>query len=206
MDQGLTLTFTRGKSNHPGASWVWLDKNRTVAASAEMPYFVKPSRLLSAPEKRAAYARARAAIRATLGEERDPGVKMVTVNCLLKTYLPYYYWVGFYLMRTPELLVVGPYQGTLGCLYIPFGKGVCGRAAASGKTQLVADTHALAPGTEHIACDPNSASEIVVPVFGPEGELIGVFDVDATLPAAFDAVDQEELEGLLGDLFTRATR
>lgn len=166
-----------------------------------MPYFIKPSRNLSTTEKREAYALARMAIRATLGDEQDQTVKMVTINCLLKTYLPYFYWVGFYLVRGENQLVVGPYQGTLGCLYIDFGKGVCGKAAQTRQTQLVTDTHALAQGSEHIACDPNSLSEIVVPVFGQAGELIAVFDVDATLTSSFDHVDQEELEGLLKDVF-----
>ena len=172
-----------------------------MSASAEMPYFIKPSRNLTAEEKRAAYAEARAAIAATLGDEADETVKMVTVNCLLKTYLPYYYWVGFYLVRGADQLVVGPYQGTLGCLYIKFGKGVCGTVAASGETKIVADCHALEQGTAHIACDPNSRSEIVLPVRRRDGTLLGVFDVDSTLEASFDAVDQEELEGLLGDVF-----
>lgn len=176
-------------------------KKNDMAASATMPYFIKPSRNLSTDEKRKAYAQARMAIRATLGDEQDRTVKMVTINCLLKTYLPYFYWVGFYLVRGENKLVVGPYQGTLGCLYIDFGRGVCGKAAQTRQTQLVPDTHALAQGSEHIACDPNSLSEIVVPVFDKAGELIAVFDVDATLVSSFDHVDQEELEGLLKDVF-----
>lgn len=172
-----------------------------MAASAEMPYFIKPSILLSDDEKKTAYAQARAAILSTIGNEQDLQVKMVTINCLLKTYLPYYYWVGFYVVRGKAQLIVGPYQGTLGCLYIPFGKGVCGAAAASGKTQLVTDTHALEQGTQHIACDPNSASEIVVPVYDAKGELLGVFDVDATEPNAFNSIDQAELEALLNTVF-----
>lgn len=175
-----------------------------MAASAEMPYFIKPSLLLSDEEKRAAYAQARFAIKATLGSEKDLQVKMVTANCLLKTYLPYFYWVGFYLVRDINQLVIGPYQGTLGCLYIAFGRGVCGKAAITGQTQLVPDTHALAQGSEHIACDPNSASEIVVPVYDDSGKFIGVFDVDATESNAFNEVDQEELEALMHELFAVA--
>lgn len=167
-----------------------------------MPYFIKPSRKLAAEEKRAAYAAARRDILATLGDEPDEVVKMVTVNCLLKTHLPYFYWVGFYLVREPGKLVVGPYQGTLGCLYIKFGKGVCGTVAASGKTKIVDDTHALEPGREHIVCDPNSRSEIVLPVRRPDGSLMGVFDVDSTLEASFDAIDQEALESLLSTVFS----
>lgn len=172
-----------------------------MSASAEMPYFIKPSLNLSLAEKRAAYAEARAAILATLGDEQDEQVKMVTINCLLKTYLPYYYWVGFYLVRGEDELVVGPYQGTLGCLYIKFGRGVCGAVAASGETKIVTDTHALVQGKEHIACDPNSCSEIVLPVRRADGSLLGVFDVDSTLEGSFDEVDQEALEALLQELF-----
>lgn len=168
-----------------------------------MPYFIKPSRNLTAEEKRAAYQEARSAIMVTLGEEADDQVKMVTINCLLKTYLPYYYWVGFYLVRGERRLVVGPYQGTLGCLYISFGRGVCGDVAATGITRIVDDTHALVPGRGHIACDPNSRSEIVLPVRRADGSLLGVFDVDSTTEASFDAIDQEELEGLLNDVFAR---
>lgn len=173
-----------------------------MSASAQMPYFIKPSRNLSASEKQRAYAEARAAILATLGDEQEEQVKMVTVNCLLKTYLPYYYWVGFYLVRGEDQLVVGPYQGTLGCLYIKFGRGVCGTVAASGQTKIVRDTHALEQGREHIACDPNSRSEIVLPVRRPDGSLMGVFDVDSSLEASFDEVDQTALEALLAELFS----
>ena len=125
-----------------------------MSASSDMPYFIKPSVNLSDAEKQAAYQQASAAILANLEGEASLILKMVTVNCLLKTYLPYYYWVGFYLVSGPERLSVGPYQGTLGCLHIPYSKGVCGRAAREEKTQIVPDTHILAQGAEHIACDP----------------------------------------------------
>ena len=167
-----------------------------MSASAEMPYFIKPSVNLSPEEKHESYRAAAQAIDANLQGETDPTLKMVTINCLLKTFLPYYYWVGFYLVRDGRLSV-GPYQGTLGCLHIDFGRGVCGKAASTRETQLVHDTHALAQGTEHIACDPNSQSEIVVPVFNAADELIAVFDVDSTLKGSFDEVDQRYLEEML---------
>ena len=165
-----------------------------------MPYFIKPSKNLNATEKKSAYEEAIFAINANLEGEHDPILKMVTINCLLKTYLPYYYWVGFYLVRNGKLSV-GPYQGTLGCLYIDFGKGVCGKAAATKKTQVVANVHALAQGSEHIACDPNSQSEIVVPVFNTDKELIAVFDVDSTVKDSFDEIDKQYLEKLLAKHF-----
>ena len=171
-----------------------------MSASAEMPYFIKPSINLSTEQKEKAYQEATQAINANLYGENDPILKMVTINCLLKTFLPYYYWVGFYLVNNGRLSV-GPYQGTLGCLHIEFSKGVCGKAASTQKTQLVPDVHALAQGTDHIACDPNSQSEIVVPVFNAKQELIAVFDVDSSLPNSFDAIDQKYLELLLNKHF-----
>jgi GAF domain-containing protein len=89
---------------------------------------------------------------------------------------------------------VGPYQGTLGCLEIAFGRGVCGTAAAERRTVVVEDVHAF-PG--HIACDARSRSEIVVPVTDRSGALVAVFDVDSERPATFDDDDRRGLERLL---------
>lgn len=171
-----------------------------MSASAEMPYFIKPSVNLDTEAKKAAYDQAVVAIDANLEGETDRILKMATINSVLKTYLPYYYWAGFYVVKNGRLSV-GPYQGTLGCLHIEFGRGVCGKAAREQKTQLVSDVHALAQGSEHIACDPNSASEIVVPVFDNEGELIAVYDVDSTQINSFDAVDQFYLEKIMAQHF-----
>jgi L-methionine (R)-S-oxide reductase len=175
-----------------------------MATSVEMPYFVKPSRRLEAGAKHAAYQAASQAIDANLIGESDPILKMSTINCLLKTFLPYYYWVGFYRVSGPQRLSVGPYQGTLGCLHIDFERGVCGRAAREGRTQIVHDTHALAQGSEHIACDPNSRAEIVVPVFDHAGRLIAVFDVDSTEKESFDEIDQAYLEAILRKHFAES--
>lgn len=110
-----------------------------------------------------------------------------------------FFWCGFYLVdpERPRELVVGPYQGTLGCLRIAFGKGVCGHVAATGRSEIVPDVEAF-PG--HIACDSRSRSEIVTPVFDRDGALAAVLDVDSTELAAFDAIDQEGLEAICGDL------
>ena len=167
-----------------------------MSASAEMPYFIKPSLNLDAEAKKSAYEQAVVAIDANLEGETDRILKMATINSVLKTYLPYYYWAGFYVVKNGRLSV-GPYQGTLGCLHIEFGRGVCGKAAREQKTQLVGDVHALAQGSEHIACDPNSASEIVVPVFDGKAELIAVYDVDSTQINSFDALDQFYLEKIM---------
>jgi GAF domain-containing protein len=152
-------------------------------------------------DKAAAYAEVRAEIAAVLEGEPNRIARMVTVVALLATTFGTYFWTGFYLVdphRSDEL-VVGPYQGTLGCLRIAFGRGVCGAAAQSRRTQIVADVHAF-PG--HIACDSRSNSEIVVPVFDPDGALIGVLDVDSTAYGAFDEVDAAGLEAILGQVFS----
>ena len=166
-----------------------------MSASEIRPYFFLPSVNLEPGEKQRAYQAAVAAIDANLEGEADPILKMATINCLLRSHLTYYYWVGFYLVRDGRLSV-GPYQGTLGCLHIDFSRGVCGRAARERRTQIVADVHALVQGLDHIACDPNSRSEIVVPVFDASGGLIAVFDVDSTEPDSFDQTDQAFLESL----------
>ncbi len=139
-------------------------------------------------------------IAAVLDGEPNRVARMATVASMLADAFPAFFWTGFYVVDPdkPEELVVGPYQGTLGCLRIAFGRGVCGTAARERATRIVADVHAF-PG--HIACDSRSASEIVVPVFGPGGELIAVFDVDATEISAFDVVDAEALERLMKRIF-----
>ena len=137
-------------------------------------------------------------IAAVIDGEPSRTARYATAACLLSQAFPHYFWTGFYVrdgMR--DELVVGPYQGTLGCLRIPFGKGVCGTAAASGETQLVPDVHAF-PG--HIACDSRTESEIVVPVFDESGMLAAVLDVDSTEPDAFDAEDKAGLEAICATL------
>jgi L-methionine (R)-S-oxide reductase len=104
-------------------------------------------------------------------------------------------WTGFYRVVEPgQLLRVGPYQGSLGCLEIAFGRGVCGNAAAEMKTLIVPDVKKY-PG--HITCDARSQSEIVVPVLGRQGDLIAVLDVDSDRLDAFDGEDAHGLERLV---------
>lgn len=106
-----------------------------------------------------------------------------------------YLWTGFYRVVEPgKLLRVGPYQGSLGCQDIAFGRGVCGTAAAERRTVVVPDVHAF-PG--HIACDARSASEIVVPVQNARGELIAVLDIDSPVPDSFGDADVAGLERLV---------
>jgi L-methionine (R)-S-oxide reductase len=139
-------------------------------------------------------------IAAVLAGEPDLTARMSTMASMLAASFDHYLWTGFYRVdpAQPRELVVGPYQGTLGCLRIAFGRGVCGTAAASGETQVVADVH-IFPG--HIACDTRAMSEIVVPVFDPQGELIAVFDVDSASPGAFDKVDAAGLEAIVAATF-----
>ncbi len=141
-----------------------------------------------------------AEIASVLDGEDNRIARMATVTCLLSQAFPYYFWTGFYLVDTSKAdeLVIGPYQGTLGCLRIPFTRGVCGAAATARKTIVVPDTHTF-PG--HIACDSRSNSEIVVPVFDASGTLIAVFDVDSTDYNSFDDIDAQWLEQIMAASF-----
>ena len=152
-------------------------------------------------DREARYAEVAAEIASVLDGEPNRTARMATVASMLAASFDHYFWTGFYVVDPdkPGELVVGPYQGTLGCMRIAFGRGVCGTAAATRTIQLVEDVHAF-PG--HIACDGRSASEIVAPVFGPDGALMAVFDVDSDRPAAFDAVDRDWLERILAATFS----
>lgn len=154
---------------------------------------------LTPKQKEKAYTKALRELDVLLKHETNLILKMATINCVLKDNLPYYFWTGFYLEDNGEL-IVGPYQGTLGCLHIPFGKGVCGTAAKTRQTQIVPDVHKF-PG--HIACDSRSKSEIVVPVFNKQNKLIAVFDVDSAQKDSFDRIDKNYLEKLLQSHFAR---
>ncbi len=130
--------------------------------------------------------------------EPDGVANMANVAALLWEYLPDVNWTGFYRMVEGEL-VLGPFQGKAACIRIALGEGVCGAAAASGKTQRIDDVHSF-PG--HIACDANSASELVVPV-KRDGEVIAVIDLDSPSPMRFDADDAQGIEALAELLSTR---
>ena len=135
------------------------------------------------------------AVLAGLDPAEDAVAGMATVSCLVHHAFGHL-WTGFYRVVAPgRLLRVGPYQGTLGCLDITFGRGVCGTAAAEGRTVVVADVEAF-PG--HIACDARSRSEIVVPVWDAAGALVAVLDVDSERPGAFDGEDAAGLARIAG--------
>ena len=149
------------------------------------------------PDKRTAYRETYDAIVALWrdegGETLDDIALMATINSLLANRFDYFFWTGFYRV-CGERLVIGPYIGTVGCLQIEVGRGVCGTAAEKRETVIVADVHQF-PG--HIACDPNSKSEIVVPVFDGNRELIAVLDVDSDQVNAFDEEDRAGLEKIV---------
>lgn len=129
-----------------------------------------------------------------LMEEGQHDVSLyANVSALLKQSIPYVSWVGFYLNNGKQALYLGPFQGLVACVDIPFNQGVCGKAAREQQTVIVEDVHAF-PG--HIACDAGSRSEIVVPLL-KDAQLIGVLDVDSYDLAAFDETDATYLTQLL---------
>ncbi|HUQ20025.1 MAG TPA: GAF domain-containing protein [Gemmatimonadaceae bacterium] len=133
-------------------------------------------------------------VRLVLDGIDDSVAGMATISALVHGALGFL-WTGFYRVVTPgKLMRVGPYQGSLGCLEIAFGRGVCGTAAAEQRTLIVDDVDAF-PG--HISCDARSKSEIVVPVYGKSDELIAVFDIDSEERAAFNGEDRDGLERIM---------
>jgi GAF domain-containing protein len=162
----------------------------------------EPVRTELPADKAERYAALRAEIAAVIAGEPNLVARYASAASLLAQAFPErFFWTGFYLVDESkgDELVIGPYQGTLGCLRIRFGKGVCGACAARRETIIVPDVHAF-PG--HIACDSRSNSEIVTPVFDEAGALAAVLDVDATQFDAFDTVDQAGLEAICADLLT----
>jgi GAF domain-containing protein len=144
--------------------------------------------------KAAAYAELKGHSDAILEGVDDEVTAMATMAALVHHAFGHL-WTGFYRVIVPgQLLRVGPYQGSLGCLDITFGRGVCGTAAAEMKTVIVPDVDKF-PG--HIACDARARSEIVVPVLGRRGDLIAVLDVDSERLDAFKMEDQQGLERIV---------
>mgnify|MGYP001162760636 CR=1 FL=1 len=155
----------------------------------------------SSAYKEGRYEEVYAEIKSVISDETFQIARFASVACMLhQAFTPRFFWTGFYLVDPdkPDELVVGPYQGTLGCLRIPFGKGVCGVAAKAQETVLVEDVHEF-PG--HIACDSRTNSEIVVPVFDEAGALKAVLDIDSEAHAAFDKVDRHGLEAICALVF-----
>lgn len=164
-------------------------------------YDFKPAEPLAAEEL---HRELLAAADALTAGEPDAVANMANVAALLWEFLPDLNWAGFYRVAPTksgdaEELVLGPFVGRPACIRIPFGRGVCGTAAESRATQLVADVHAF-PG--HIACDAASASELVVPVLR-EGRVVAVIDLDSPRPGRFTAEDAVGIEALAALLAAR---
>ncbi len=155
--------------------------------------------LQQAGQGREGYELLAAQLEALLADERDFVANAAQFSAFLFHELGDLNWAGFYLNKG-EQLVLGPFQGKVACVRIPFGRGVCGVAASSRQTQRVEDVHAF-PG--HIACDSASNSELVVPLV-KDGRLIGVLDLDSPSTARFSPDDQAGVERLVA-IFLRLT-
>lgn len=142
----------------------------------------------SAEDKAAVYNELLPQLESLVSGEKDFIANTANLSAALKQALPYASWVGFYFLREGEL-VVGPFQGKVACTRIKLGSGVCGTAAAQKKTIVVPNVEKF-PG--HIYCDPDSKSEIVVPLL-KNGEIFGVLDIDSAEYGSFDSVDAENL-------------
>jgi GAF domain-containing protein len=147
---------------------------------------------MSASEKPELYRDLARQLAALIAGEPDPIANAANTAALIYHGLPDLNWAGFYFRNGAEL-VLGPFQGKPACVRIPIGKGVCGTAAARGTTLLVPNVHDF-PG--HIACDPVSRSELVVPLI-KDGSVLGVLDLDSPLPERFDELDRDGCEQLV---------
>ncbi|WP_323149274.1 GAF domain-containing protein [Pseudomonas oryzihabitans] len=139
------------------------------------------------------YAMLAAQVEALLAGERNLVANAAQLSAFIYQEVPDLNWAGFYFVEGQDQLLLGPFQGKVACMRIPFSKGVCGAAARERRTQRVEDVHAF-PG--HIACDAASRSELVVPLI-QEGRLIGVLDLDSPNAGRFSAADQAGIESLV---------
>ncbi|SEO47385.1 GAF domain-containing protein [Pseudomonas sp. Snoq117.2] len=146
------------------------------------------------------YAMLAAQVEALLAGERNLVANAAQLSAFIYQEVPDLNWAGFYFVEGEDQLLLGPFQGKVACMRIPFNKGVCGTAARERRTQRVEDVHAF-PG--HIACDAASRSELVVPLV-QDGRLIGVLDLDSPHPARFSAADQAGIEAMV-EAFLAAT-
>jgi L-methionine (R)-S-oxide reductase len=142
--------------------------------------------------KRDFYDELAAQARALFAGETNLVANAANLSALLYHTMPDLNWAGFYFLVDGEL-VVGPFQGKPACVRIAMGRGVCGLAAQTRRSQLVPDVHAFA---DHIACDAASRSELVVPLLMPDGTLLGVLDLDSPLPARFTEEDRDGIEAI----------
>ena len=150
-------------------------------------------------EKRLAYEELAVELAALVAGEPDLIANTANMAALLYHRLPELNWAGFYFARDDEL-VLGPFQGKPACVRIPWGKGVCGTAAQRGTAIVVPDVEAF-PG--HIACDPSSQSELVVPLISAQ-RVVGVLDLDSPRRGRFDEEDRQGCERLVSILVRHA--
>lgn len=143
------------------------------------------------------YARVTKQLDELLRKTDDPIARMATVVAVLHHKMPHFFWTGFY-RHMEGKLIVGPYQGPVACAVLPGPQGVCWACIRRGESILVPDVHVF---SGHVACDPRAKSEVVVPVRGRDGSIVGVLDVDADQIAAFTAEDVVGLEGIVALLF-----
>ena len=136
-------------------------------------------------------------IRALTEGETDLVAKMANVTAAIHEEMGFF-WTGFYRVVGEEL-ILGPFQGPVACMHIPFGRGVCGSAWKQRTTLVVPDVEKF---SGHIACSSLSRSEIVVPVFSPDGEIVAVLDIDSKELGTFDEIDRQHLEAICQFLFT----
>ncbi len=136
-----------------------------------------------------------------LSEDTNWVTNLSQMSAFVYQMLPDLNWVGFYMVNSkdPNALILGPYQGKVACVHIPFGRGVCGTAAETLETQLIADVHAYAG---HIACDGDTNSEVVIPMIA-NSKLAGVFDIDSPVHNRFDQEDADGLTDLLKVLLSK---
>jgi L-methionine (R)-S-oxide reductase len=150
------------------------------------------ARVLETTDKSAFYPDLAQQLEGLLHGETDPIANAANTAALLFTTLPDLNWAGFYFLRKPDELVLGPFQGKPACVRIAVGRGVCGAAVKERRTMLIEDVHAFA---DHIACDSASRSELVVPLFRGQ-DIVGVLDLDAPIPGRFDTDDQRGIEAI----------
>ena len=149
-------------------------------------------------KKEGRYSRIYKQLKDLLLKTDDPLARMASVCAVLHHKMDYYFWTGFYLLKEDKL-IVGPYQGPLACQELEKDKGVCWAAVNGRAPVLVADVHAF-PG--HVSCDSRSLSEITVPVFNGQGEVMAVFDVDSDHADSFTSVDQRALSEIMALIFS----
>jgi GAF domain-containing protein len=158
------------------------------------------AKAIAVDDKASLYQELTAQLAGLLSDERDAIANAANTAALLFNSLPDLNWVGFYFLRSPGELVLGPFQGQPACVRITVGRGVCGAAVERRQSMLVQDVHAFA---DHIACDAASRSELVVPLIR-NGRVFGVIDLDSPLVARFDREDQRGIEAV-ADIYVKAS-